>query len=116
VVYTRNTDGTLTALPRARVKVGRVSVGVTLPAEIPTVTGPLVTKLEGSADPKSLLEIGCGKGFKKELTFEVTNLGGRIFELKPAPATGDCVIAFQGGRLGLPTDMFAFRGPGDAKK
>ena len=89
---------------------------MTLPAEIPTVTGPLVTKLEGSADPKSLLEIGCGRGFKKELAFEVKNLGDRIFELKPAPATGDCVVAFKAGGLGLPSDMFAFRVSGDAKK
>ena|ERR1700690_3871009 len=109
VIYTRGTDGSLTALPRATVKVG-LSVRISFPTDAPTTTGPLIVKLEGSGDPKGILEIGCGKGFKKPLGFDAKNLGDRVFQLTLAttPAT-ECVVAFKATGFGLPSDMFAFR-------
>ena len=114
VIYTRGTDGSLTALPRATVKVGRMGTGIALPSDIPVLTGPLIVKLEGTADPKSLLEIGTGgKGFNKPVDFTVKPLGDRVFDLSVVAQAkgGDCVISFKapGGAFALPTNLFAFR-------
>jgi hypothetical protein len=110
VPYARGTNGSLAPLPRANIKIGKLGgMGITLPSEIPTVNGPIVIKFDGSGDPRSLIEIGGGKGFKKEVKFEVKNLGDRTFEVVPGPADGDCVVALKGTNpLSMP-EMFAFR-------
>ena len=107
VIYVRGTDGSLSALPRASVK----GTKVLFPTDAPTINGSLIVKLEGTGDPKSLLEIGTGgKSFNKPVTFTAKPLGDRVFELALASESmGDCVVAFKATGFALPTELFAFR-------
>jgi hypothetical protein len=118
--YIWGSNGALTALPRASVKVGG-SLSVVIPSA-PTLDGSLVVKIEGTSDPASLIrmarvekgKIPMGLGdmstFKRPVDVSIKNLGDRVFEVTPkTTADGDYVVTLKSGDPFATPELFVFR-------